>query len=565
MNRQLTMALEDTKGQRNNALRRAHKAEAALAELRASTAAIPKSAGPSGLSTPLTSRLAGFGLPTPDTVRPASTANAEHRELMSRFDALLNEHRGLKRKHSELQDKWEHFKANIVGQFSPHKSRPAFRRPASPDIPTGPPSPPRTASQHPFSSSPTLPSSPAPARETRQPTSPTKTVARANFTGPAPPTPKSHNSQEVIATSDTEEEDWDPSKQHALDDDDEPSAAAGPSRSPSLSPTPSTPRRSRTYAGTTSRRRAIEEVLVPDSSPERAALEPESQTQSETQPSVRAFSAPPESPTRSPVRPQSNSARRPMASSQMRVLKRKASQELSAFACVSRCWMITNLSQDDSPQRKEPRVMAPPLSTRLAGPRILDIQFTDRRKDKAGPSCVPSLPSMLYHPCSSFHHSYSTGKTLNSMFEINKEANHGLDYQFDEVVRVKDERKQLHGGDCECCRDYYTTVGPLPQRQQPPRWRSESQESQPAFAWSKNHVGGMTKAEAETAAAIAAHRNEISRHRHQWAPTSTPPDYWDIGFPDTQQVQNINEKAAIMHAQKMNHVVAEARCVTFVS
>ncbi|KZV94083.1 hypothetical protein EXIGLDRAFT_612130, partial [Exidia glandulosa HHB12029] len=159
---------------------------------------------------------------------------------------------------------------------------------------------------------------------------------------------------------------------------------------------------------------------------------------------------------------------------------------------------------------------------------------------------------------------------INELYEINKEQNDGYAYQFDEVVRNKEKRRRLDGGDCECCKDYYEAIGPLPPRLQPPRWRSETPDSMdsqartvppPGHRPCLREGGAGPSNETEAAAAIAAHKNEISRHRHQWAPAETPPDYWHIGFPTTQEVEEINRKAAIIHEQKLVNVAAEARCV----
>jgi hypothetical protein len=59
-------------------------------------------------------------------------------------------------------------------------------------------------------------------------------------------------------------------------------------------------------------------------------------------------------------------------------------------------------------------------------------------------------------------------------------------------------------------------------------------------------------------AAITSHKQAISRHRHHWVRASTPPGYWNIGFPNTQEAADINEKAKEMHRQKKDHVEAEA-------
>lgn len=61
------------------------------------------------------------------------------------------------------------------------------------------------------------------------------------------------------------------------------------------------------------------------------------------------------------------------------------------------------------------------------------------------------------------------------------------------------------------------------------------------------------------AAGVSAHRQAVSRHRAQWERAPTPPGYWEIGFPDTQAVEKINEKAAEIHRQKRAAVAREAR------
>ena len=48
-------------------------------------------------------------------------------------------------------------------------------------------------------------------------------------------------------------------------------------------------------------------------------------------------------------------------------------------------------------------------------------------------------------------------KTINSKYEIDPFRNGGLKYQYDEVVRRKEDRKKMDAGDCECCRDVCVT------------------------------------------------------------------------------------------------------------
>lgn len=58
---------------------------------------------------------------------------------------------------------------------------------------------------------------------------------------------------------------------------------------------------------------------------------------------------------------------------------------------------------------------------------------------------------------------------------------------------------------------------------------------------------------------MEAHKQDISRHRQTWGRGKTPPDFWNIGFPNTQEVNEINEKAREIHEGKEKEVEREAR------
>jgi hypothetical protein len=105
---------------------------------------------------------------------------------------------------------------------------------------------------------------------------------------------------------------------------------------------------------------------------------------------------------------------------------------------------------------------------------------------------------------------------------------------------------------------YYEAVGPMPSRLQPPLWRSPRKSAANAtdgggYRPCRNGNGGGGREES-----VQAHKHAISRHRHDWAQGTTPPSYWNIGFPSTQEAQVINEKAAEMQQQKMRMVQQEA-------
>ncbi|KAI0634359.1 DNA repair protein endonuclease SAE2/CtIP C-terminus-domain-containing protein [Trametes polyzona] len=146
----------------------------------------------------------------------------------------------------------------------------------------------------------------------------------------------------------------------------------------------------------------------------------------------------------------------------------------------------------------------------------------------------------------------SADKTINALYALDPAHNNGVEYQYEEVVRDKQRRKHMHAVDCECCRDYYEALGPLPKRPQAPLWRSpDSTPSKPPRGDSFGNDDGA-------AAAIEEHKQAISRHRQHWPRAKTPPGYWNIGFPDTQEVEAMNAEAARMHAEKRAMVAQEA-------
>lgn len=48
---------------------------------------------------------------------------------------------------------------------------------------------------------------------------------------------------------------------------------------------------------------------------------------------------------------------------------------------------------------------------------------------------------------------HSGNTTINAKFAIDPEHNGGRDFQYDEVVRGREERRHMEADDCECCRD----------------------------------------------------------------------------------------------------------------
>ncbi|OCF44665.1 hypothetical protein I317_01552 [Kwoniella heveanensis CBS 569] len=125
--------------------------------------------------------------------------------------------------------------------------------------------------------------------------------------------------------------------------------------------------------------------------------------------------------------------------------------------------------------------------------------------------------------------------SVREEYEIDPEQNEGAAFAFHDVKRKRAERKQMHGGDCECCKDYYEAVGEIPRFNHGPVWRDEPVSTD-----------ASTRAED----AVREHQNRVSRHRETWTKPPTPPGYWKIGFPSTQDVLEQNEKADQMIADK---------------
>ncbi|KAJ3359962.1 DNA endonuclease rbbp8 [Allomyces javanicus] len=91
--------------------------------------------------------------------------------------------------------------------------------------------------------------------------------------------------------------------------------------------------------------------------------------------------------------------------------------------------------------------------------------------------------------------------------------------KYSETVRSKTARQAMHASDCACCATWYTAV---------------------TAAAPDNAIT------APPAAEIAAHRHQVSRHRSLFPPPSTPDEFWEMGFPSTQESEQSPPVAAGM-------------------
>ncbi|WVQ66943.1 uncharacterized protein L199_005134 [Kwoniella botswanensis] len=136
-------------------------------------------------------------------------------------------------------------------------------------------------------------------------------------------------------------------------------------------------------------------------------------------------------------------------------------------------------------------------------------------------------------------------KTVGEEYEINPSQNDGNDFAYHDVRRKKAERRNMHGGDCECCKDWYEEIGDIPRFNQAPRWRDDAQ----------NHQSENDQTVSDH---VREHQNMVSRHRETWMKPPTPPGYWKIGFPSTQDVREQNEQADKMMKEKEERIRREA-------
>ncbi|KAK6909370.1 hypothetical protein I203_103387 [Kwoniella mangroviensis CBS 8507] len=136
-------------------------------------------------------------------------------------------------------------------------------------------------------------------------------------------------------------------------------------------------------------------------------------------------------------------------------------------------------------------------------------------------------------------------KTFGEEYEINPSQNEGNNFAYHDVRRKKAERRNMHGGDCECCKDWYEEIGDIPRFNQAPKWRDDA----------RPHEHGSDRSVSDH---VREHQNMVSRHRETWVKPPTPPGYWKIGFPSTQDVRDQNEQADKMIKEKEVRIKKEA-------
>lgn len=183
------------------------------------------------------------------------------------------------------------------------------------------------------------------------------------------------------------------------------------------------------------------------------------------------------------------------------------------------------------------RSRLPEGSTRSPSDPILTVKREPLRETTNANSTSSPGPSFLNKTASVEKN--SRPKTINQEFEINPEMNGNVSYLHKDVVRSKIKRKQMHAYDCECCRDFYDAVGPVAVRpfedvRKADLYHEDDEDE---------NIQSKVQSTKESARKRQEHLQKTSRHRDYGPPPSTPQGYWEIEYPDTQTVAQINRSA----------------------
>ncbi|KAJ3368407.1 DNA endonuclease rbbp8 [Allomyces arbusculus] len=152
----------------------------------------------------------------------------------------------------------------------------------------------------------------------------------------------------------------------------------------------------------------------------------------------------------------------------------------------------------------------------------------DEQHDVPAPPRPPPPPPAAVRPSAAAVSTPMRRPTLATPSRTSTFAPHPSAIKYSETVRSKTARQAMHASDCACCATWYTAVAPPP----------------PAD-------------NATTAPDVAAHRHQVSRHRSLFPPPSTPDEFWEMGFPSTQESELSPPVAAGMG--KVGGMVGEAR------
>jgi hypothetical protein len=135
-------------------------------------------------------------------------------------------------------------------------------------------------------------------------------------------------------------------------------------------------------------------------------------------------------------------------------------------------------------------------------------------------------------------------------FKINPEYNNGYDYAFTDVVRKQAARRCLPG--CtkpECCGNIFRALATAARDPNKPVTASQEEAEttllKEFLGDNANKIRNMTRAERNEALLQAKTRelaNKHGKHRHAYERRRSPPGFWRIDFPSTQEEREDRQK-----------------------
>jgi hypothetical protein len=145
-------------------------------------------------------------------------------------------------------------------------------------------------------------------------------------------------------------------------------------------------------------------------------------------------------------------------------------------------------------------------------------------------------------------------------FKINPHANGGYNYAFSDVIRNKDERACLQGCIKEnCCGGKFRA---LARTFRPSTRPLEFQSLLESYLGDQCHQLSTMSEAGKEALWLEAKTRELAdahgRHRHRYRPMSSPPGFWRLDFPDTQEREQDNREAMEMERDAIEERYREA-------
>lgn len=115
---------------------------------------------------------------------------------------------------------------------------------------------------------------------------------------------------------------------------------------------------------------------------------------------------------------------------------------------------VTSVKKDKGKSREVQNEFATPATTRTNDSKHIEDYSAFKGRGRYGNGAKTNQCVICLFLWSGFSHVFRLGETtINAQFTIDPTQNEGLNFQYDQVVRNRDERRRLDAGDCECCHE----------------------------------------------------------------------------------------------------------------